>query len=238
MSLLEDALRTAGGVDRWHQLRRFTVHMSMTGATFAGRGWSGLLKDLVIEGSTKSQSLQITGFTAPDRRGSYCPHRVTIEGSDGQLLAERDNPRTAFAGHTNISAWDHLHLAYYCGYSIWNCLTVPFLLADPDFYTEELPPWHEDGETWRRLRVTFPLRVAAHSIEQIFYFDRKGFQRRADYTSALLGHMRISQYSWAHQRFSGILVPTLYRSRCIDIHGKIMPSPVALDLEIFDASFI
>ena len=235
MSLLKEALRAAGGVDRWSQLQRFTVHVSMAGSIFARRGWSGLLKDLVIEGSTKSQSLQITGFTAPDRRGFYCPDRVAIEGSDGKLLGERDHPRASFSGHPVL---DHLHLAYYCGYSIWNCLTVPFILADPDFYTEELPPWHEDGEIWRRLKVMFPSRVATHSTEQIFYFDRSGVQRRVDYTSALSGYVRISQYSWAHQRFSGLLVPTLYRSQCIDINAKILPIPVVLDLEIFDASFI
>jgi hypothetical protein len=235
MSLLKEALRAAGGLDRWYQLQRFTVHVSMAGSIFARRGWSGLLKDLVIEGSTKSQSLQITGFTAPDRCGFYCPDRVTIEGSDGKLLGERDNPRAAFSGRP---VWNHLHLAYYCGYSIWNCLTVPFILADPDFQTEELPPWHEDGEIWRRLKVAFPSRIATHSTEQIFYFDRSGFQRRVDYTSALSGYVRISQYSWAHQRFSGILVPTLYRSQCIDIDAKIVPMPVVLDLEIFDASFV
>ena len=84
----------------------------------------------------------------------------------------------------------------------------------------------------------FPSRVATHSTEQIFYFDRSGVQRRVDYTSALSGYVRISQYSWAHQRFSGILVPTLYRSQCIDVDAKIVPMPVVLDLEIFDASFI
>ena len=52
MTLLEDALNASGGMDRWHQLKRFTVHMSIDGALLARKGKAGLLKDVVAEGCT------------------------------------------------------------------------------------------------------------------------------------------------------------------------------------------
>jgi hypothetical protein len=69
---------------------------------------------------------------------------VTVESLDGQVLAARDDPRAAFAGHTDSTAWDDLHLAYFVGYANWNYLTSPFLLAGEGFASEELAPWQED----------------------------------------------------------------------------------------------
>jgi hypothetical protein len=237
MTLLEDALEACGGMDRWRQLRRFTVHMSLDGVLFAHKGKAGLLKEIVVEGCTRQQSLQITGFTTPDRRSLYDPARVAIERGDGELLLERPDPRAAFFGHAEPTPWDDLHLAYYCGYLSWNYLTTPFLFADTDFQTQELSPWHEQGETWRRLRVAFPARLATHSPEQILYFDRRSLQRRIDYEAAVLGGARFVEYTWAHQNFSGIVLPTLRRSLRVGPDGAVIPGGAALDIEIFDAVF-
>jgi len=49
----------------------------------------------------------------------------------------------------------------FSGYALWTYLTQPFLYAYPGFVAEEIPPWKENGETWRRLKVIFPDNVAA-----------------------------------------------------------------------------
>jgi len=49
-----------------------------------------------------------------------------------------------------------LHVAYFDSYALWTYLTIPFLYAHPAFVTEELTPWQENGEEWRRLKATFP----------------------------------------------------------------------------------
>ena len=46
-------------------------------------------------------------------------------------------------------------LVYFAGYAMWTYLTTPFLFVMDGVATEELQPWHENGETWRRLKVTF-----------------------------------------------------------------------------------
>lgn len=37
----------------------------------------------------------------------------------------------------------------------------------PGVQTKELEPWYEQGEKWRRLKVTSPSSIATHSAEQL-----------------------------------------------------------------------
>ena len=64
---------------------------------------------------------------------------------------------------------------------MWTFLTVPFLLRQPGFESEELEPWGEDGEIWRRLRAVFRVRIASQSADQLFYFTPDGLLFRHDY---------------------------------------------------------
>jgi hypothetical protein len=104
----------------------------------------------------------------------------------------------------------------------------------PDVKTVELPPWREHGHVWRRLAVEFPAEFVTHSPKQTFYFDETGLQRRTDHD--LLG-TRVAQYSWAHQQFCGIMLPTLRRSLALGPDGTVVAAPSLLDVEIFDALF-
>jgi hypothetical protein len=42
---------------------------------------------------------------------------------------------------------------------------------------------------------------------------------------------------WEHQRFSAILVPTLFRISKIGVSGQLAVEPPLVDIEIFDAAF-
>ena len=99
------------------------------------------------------------------------------------MLAERDDPRAAFAGHRPETPWDELHVAYFSGYAMWNYLTSPFLFTRPGCAVEEIEPWPEDGQAWRRPRVEYPGDIATHNRVQEFYFDGSGLLRRHDYTA-------------------------------------------------------
>src|ERR1700721_3401799 len=211
MALLSDVLQASGGLDLWRQMRRFTIHLSIGGALFARKCGATQLKDLVAEGSTQQQSLEITSFTAGDRRALYRPDWVALEGPDGQLLQERRAAPAAFRHHMNVIHWDELQLAHYCGYLIWNYMTTPFILADPDFETKELRRSGAPGERLRRLQAVFPPAVVTHAPIQTFHFDREGFLRRLDYRAPHADHVPVAQVLSGHQRFSGILVPTLCR---------------------------
>jgi len=237
VGLLESALRASGGLDLWRLTRRFTLHMSITGWLCATRCSTAQLKELVVEGSTQTQALEITGFACADLRALYRPDWVALEGQDARRLMERQGSPEEFRNALQSTTWDELQLAHYCGYLIWNHIATPFILADPDFQTNELPRNVARGERLRQLSVVFPARVVTHASEQAFHFDREGFLRRLDYPAAHEEHTRIAQMCSGHQRFSGILVPTLCRLLSIGAEGVPVAKPSLLDVEIFDAHF-
>ena len=237
MGLLEKALHVSGGLDLWRLTRRFTLHMSITGELCATRHGTGQLKELVVEGSTQTQDLAIAGFADANLRLLYRPDWVALEGQDALPLRQRHGSPEEFRSGLRSSTWDELQLAHYCGYLIWNYIATPFILADPDFETKELRRYVASGESLRRLKVVFPARIVTHAISQNFYFDRAGFLRRLDYPAAHDENMQIAQMFSGHQRFSGILVPTLCRLLSIGAEGVPVAKPSLLDLEIFDAHF-
>jgi len=48
---------------------------------------------------------------------------------------------------------------------------------------------------------------------------------------------KVVHYSWAHQEFSDVLIPTLRQSLLLRPDGSVVTKPAFIDLEIFDASF-
>ena len=237
MALLDEVLDANGGMDRWRRVQRFTVHMSIGGALLARKRKARLLKEIVAKGSIETQSVRLTGFKATDECATYRPDRVAIERLDGTVLQTRNEPRAAFLQYTEDTPWDDLDLAYFGGLSVWNCLTIPLLLGHPEIRTEELAPWREGGGEWQRLRAIFPPYITTHSSAQIFCFDNARLQRRADYRLGAMGGTLVADYSSAHQKFSGIIVPTLRRSLEVGHDGAVVPKPALIDIEIFDVSF-
>ena len=55
-----------------------------------------------------------------------------------------------------------MRVAYFASQANWNYFVTPFVFTRPDFRVDEIEPRHEDGQTWRSLRVTYPAAVIAH----------------------------------------------------------------------------
>ena len=234
MALLDDVIDASGGLARWNSLSRFTLHLSVAGTLFSSTGHASEFKDVTAEGSTRTQSVRFTGITGGEHSGSFQPDAITIESLEGEILRTWRNPSLAFTETGSPTLADELHLVFFCGVAIWNYLTNPFLLAHPDVVVEELPPWQENNESWRRLRAQFPPGLITLAPEQIFYFDENALQRRTDHD--LFG-MKVAHYSWAHDSFGGIVVPTLRRAQTLRADGTVVAKPVLMDVEIFDAVF-
>lgn len=237
MGVLENALRASGGLDLWRLTRRFVVHMSITGDLCSTKSSNAKLKELVVEGSTHVQELEMTGFARPDLRALYRRDWVALEGPDTHGIMKRAAPPEEFRQGLQAVNWDELQLAHYCGYLIWNHIAVPFILADPDFQTKELRRTVAPGDSLRRLQVGFPARVVTHAPIQTLHFDREGLLRRLDYRAPHVDHVPITQVYSGHQRFSGILVPTLCRVSAIGANAVPVGNPALLDVEIFDVKF-
>ena len=237
MGLLQHALRTSGGLDLWRLTKRFTVHLSITPVICAAKCGSRSWKELVAEGSTHSQELEITGFPRADMRALYRPESVSVEGQDARRIMERHGSPEEFRRGFQSTTWDELQLAHYFGYLIWNYMVSPFILADADFKTKERRRRGVRGESLRQLEVTFPARVVTHAPTQTFYFERDGVLRRLDYATPRDEGWQIAQMFSGHQRFSGILVPTLCSLLRIGADGLSVSEPALLNLEIFDVNF-
>lgn len=100
-----------------------------------------------------------------------------------------------------------MRFIYFASYSMWTYLTVPFSLTWAGFQAAEIEPWHEQGETWRRLKVKFPPHIASRSTEQTFYFGNDGLLRRHDYVVEISGHFPAAHYVSDYKGVSGIMVP-------------------------------
>ncbi len=66
-----------------------------------------------------------------------------------------DDPEESFEGQTADTPWNAIHVAYFSGEALWTYLNTPFLYTQERFIKEEIASIEVDGETWRRLKVTF-----------------------------------------------------------------------------------
>jgi len=234
--LLDLVVESHGGLDRWDRLTEITAHVAIGGLLWERKGHGGILADTHVTLDLHRERLGYRPFDAPGRRSLFEPARTVIEGDDGRVLAERDDPRAAFAGHRPETPWDELHVVYFSGYAMWNYLTAPFLFTRPGFVVEEVEPWSQNGQTWRRLRVEYPDAIATHSRVQEFYFDESGLLRRHDYTAEVVGGVPAAHLSEGHRTVDGITFPTRRRVFSRQPDGQIVPGPAAVSIDVLDIS--
>ena len=229
--LLESAIAAHGGIDRWSQVTAITVNASVTGALFHVKGKPDALKDVRFEADTKRQRLTMD-YVGQDKQSVFEPSRVVIQRRDGELIDARDEPEGSFGGHQLETPWDDIHLAYFTGEALWTYLNVPFLYSWPGFTTEEITPIEVDGETWRRLTVTFPEHVKSHTREQISCFGPDGLLRRHDFTIDILGGATGMLYATDNRNVDGIIIPTTRRGYAWQGDYQRIPEPllVAIDM--------
>ena len=235
--LLKLAIEGHGGEQRWEQITRFRAAASITGAIWTLKGQPGLLDDVVLEAETRDQRLKITPFPRPGQYATWEPYRQTIETADGVPVEERLDPAAAFAGTTRQAPWDELQAAYFASEANWNYFVAPFLFARPDFVTEETGPWHEDGQTWHRLLVTYPDTIVAHTRQQTYYFDDAGLLRRLDYSVDILGGGPAVHYPSQYREFDGIMVPTRRLVYVRNPDGSPVLDSVSIAIDVTDVTF-
>jgi hypothetical protein len=235
--LLKLAVAAHGGLEAWNAFSDLELKLSIGGAIWDLKHSPGLLHDVTCHMKTHVEQLTIAGFSAPDRRIMFTPTRLTLESLDGNVIESRDNPRAAFAGHTAQTPWDRLHVAYFSSYALWTYFNSPFLYTLPGFTTKEIPSWREAGETWRRLKVTFPDTLASHSKEQVIYFRPDGLMRRHDYVVDILGGATGANYAFNYREFQGIKLPMSRRVFAYDESQQKVPEPVLVWIDVTHAQF-
>jgi hypothetical protein len=234
--LVKLAIDAHGGLARWKRFTMLSVHGINGGMLWGAKGKAGVLDDATITVDLRSERVSHWPFGSPDRRSRFAPQRVALENAkDGKLIEELLQPRSSFKGHTLETPWSDLQLAYFAGCAMWTYLNTPFLLVRPGVDSEELEPWQEGDETWRRLKVRFPRDIATHSTEQTLYFDQQGLLKRHDYDVEISGGIPAAHYVSDLKEFSGVLFPTKRRiyGRQPDGHSVPEPMVVSIDLDQF-----
>ena len=228
--LAEQAIDAHGGLERWNRFTALSAHLIQGGDLWAAKGKAGVLTDVTVTVDLRNEKASHWPFGSPDRRSRFEPHRVALEDANGKVLEELLQPRSSFKGHATL--WSDLQLAYFAGYAMWTYLNVPFLLARPGVESEEVEPWQESDETWRRLKVLFPPDIETHSKEQTLYFDRQGLLRRQDYNVEIDGTSGAAHYVHDHKEFSGIVFPTRRRIFRRQPDGRPASKPVIISIDL------
>ncbi|MCB9416637.1 MAG: hypothetical protein H6522_05450 [Mycolicibacterium sp.] len=129
-AVLDGIFDAHGGLDYWRSLSTIDVEISAWGFLFTTKQVEPQNHArLTID--TREPRVILHDYPAAGNstvlRGGQ---RVEIRDSAGSVLDARDNPREAFS-HGRLLRWDAIDFAYFCGYAMWNYLTLPFLLSYP-----------------------------------------------------------------------------------------------------------
>lgn len=231
--LLDIAIEAHGGWDRWQQVKGVSAHVTVGGALWQLKGWPGVFADAHATIDTRRPQLTFGPLPEHGRHTLFEGERVAIVGADGKEIESRGAPRQSFAGHEPPTPWDALHLAYFTGYAMWGYLTAPFLFCNPAFEIEELAPWDENGQIWRRLKVLYPEGFHAHCREQVFYFDETGLLRRNDYRVDIVNSGNTSaHYTSGQKEFGGIVFPTSRRVYPIGPDNRPITDRILVSIDI------
>ena len=231
--LLDEVLAAHGGLAHWQRLSRLTISAKIGGELWGRRGQEGTLADTHFDVWPHEQRVEFHDLGTTGRTGIYTPARVELLGPNGQSQS-RDAPGDHLADQTKTSPWDDLDLVYNAGFDQWHAFLGPFVLVWPDVKFEEIDPWEETGEEWRRLQATFPEELVAHARKATYAFDSLGRLRRFEYEPERPGVPASINYLAGHQWFGGLLVATRRRMVPASEDGMPRHGPTLMAVDVQD----
>lgn len=236
MTLLDETIEAHGGRKRWGKVGEISAHVRSGGVLMRTKAKASSFKEYGLNVGTGEQRASLEPYPSQGRSGVFAGDEVRVLASDGSVVGERSNAREAFSGRSGLRRklrWDDLDALYFAGYAMWNYLNIPFLFERPGFETSEGEPMEADGETWRRLDVTYPEGVHTHCREQSLYFDSRGMLRRHDYTPDVVASFaNAAHFCDKHQEAGGIVFPTSRRVVPKGITGRPLRGPTVVWIEL------
>ena len=217
-----------GGLDYWRSLASIDVEMSAWGFLFtAKRVPPQRHARLTID--TREPRVVLHDYPTPGSSAVlHGGDRVEILDGAGTVVDARSDPRHAFR-HGRMLHWDTMDFAYFCGYAMWNYLTLPFLLSNPDVAVAVA----DRQATGTRLRVSYPDRIPTHCPIQDLSFDASGRLLRHDYTAEVVGSWaRAAHLCRDYRRFGGLWLPTTRRVYPRGPFGRPLPLPTLVAIDI------
>lgn len=239
--LLDQVMEAHGGRDRWDGARTVRATGSIGGPFWSLHEAPGIFERTEAEVDVRTQRTVLSDYTGPGLKGIFTPGHVSIVDEDGRVVQERHNPLASFDGFGIDTPWDPLHLLFFGGYALWHYLTTPHALTLPGVEVRELEPRQPALDPrpglsggWRRLGVTFPDGITAHSKEQTYYFDEDSLQRRMDYQPKVTGDIPTVHMLERHREFSGLVFATRRLLYVPDSEGSGLLSDPFITLDFPD----
>ncbi|TDK31854.1 hypothetical protein E2F50_19535 [Rhizobium deserti] len=223
-----------GGLARWKEFSLLKARLVQGGALWTLKGQPTTLSETSVTVDLVREWASHSPFGPEAKISSFEPGRVALRDAQGNALEELRSPRSSFAGHTLETPWNELQLAYFAGIAMWTYLNMPFLLAHEGVVIDELPDWSEKGETWHRLRITFPTDIATHSTVQTIYFGDDGLLKRHDYDVEIAGNTPGAHYIDGYIQVQGIKIPTSRRIFPRQPDGQSMAEPLVVSIDLYD----
>ena len=235
--LLREVMDAHGGFAAWDGARAVRAVMSTGGVLFMMRTTRDAFHQTEVVVDLHSPRTEIRDFPRGGQTGFFTPTRVWIGDRDGQVIAERRNPRASFHRIRKQLHWDHLDSVYFAGYAVWNYLTAPYLLCRTDVAIEEEASCVDKGRTWRGLTATLSEDVPTHNAKQVFYFDQRARLRRHDYHAEVIGPYAVaSHYCDDHLKFGKAVFPTRRRVVPRIGNGRTLPFPTLVWIRVHEAA--
>jgi len=233
-SLVSKIIDAHGGLAQWKKFSLLKARLVQGGALWTLKGQPTTLSETSVTVDLLREWASHSPFGTEAKVSSFEPGRVALSNVQGHVLEELRDPRLSFAGDTLETPWSELQLAYFAGIAMWTYLNMPFLLAHEDVVVEEMPDWSEKGETWHRLKITFPEDIATHSTVQTIYFGDDGLLRRHDYDVEIAGNTPGAHYIGGYTDVQGIKIPTNRRIFPRQSDGQAMAEPLVVSIDLHD----
>lgn len=178
-----------------------------------------------VEVSLDRQRVRIQDFPCQGAVATYDEGSVRIDGLGGSAAAWRSDGRPT----SSKLHWDHLDLAYFVGYALWNYIAIPAMLC-------QLPhrELSRDGGC-RRVEVHFPPEIITHCPVQTFYVDDDGRILRHDYVAEVFGRWaRAAHFGYDHVHLGNRWIATRRRIVPRTRRGRVLPGPTLVWIALED----
>jgi hypothetical protein len=225
--LLEQVLEAHGGRQRWQALECIEADFSSGGLAFSLHLQPWALRNLKIRVQPHARRVVLRDFMHPGWSGVWTPDLVQILDAGGVVVAQRQDPRSAFSRIDKQVRWNKLDILYFAGYALWNYLSFPFILEASGVSLSET-----ESNT-RELRARFDSSVPTHSEVQSFHVDASGLLTRHDYTADVIGKWaNVANFCLASELVDGLRFYT--RRRVLPRFGTqtVLPFPTLVWIEI------
>ncbi|KAF3074116.1 hypothetical protein CFAM422_003466 [Trichoderma lentiforme] len=206
MSLLDNAIEAAGGLEYYNSIKSISINASLLGSIMEHKGLTSQVLKFTLD--TKAQKVDFHKF-GDLFKGIYTPHRTEIYSqSPKSPTSILYNPRSRYMGCGSGTREELHYQLYFYGYAFWYYFNVPFCFKLPGFSTKELSPcYRDDGEVWRVLEIVFPDDFHTHTKVHRHYYDEEFKLRRIDYSDDLLKSGPVAHYCYDHTKVGNLLIP-------------------------------